>query len=240
MDYSLWLTNVALAIVQPSRWSEWFWEPLRLNWPLVLVGTWAVWAALRTLGTIKRQADIMERQTKDTAIAAQAAKASADALMNSQRAWVMVDALFFDGSGIVQHTQGDGKVRTSATLKVILKNSGPTPAWIFEQFVRLEVIDKVIISEEVYPPPVFIGPGFITQTNYQILPITSAQEPFKWRADVQGDGWATDTNALHTYIYGIVRYRDAFSSYRETYFGYSVRSNGALERIPNEAYNKHT
>lgn len=50
---------------------------------------------------------------------------------------------------------------------------------------------------------------------------------------------STEENGLHVYIFGVVRYRDAFNSCRETYFGYAVEGNKILERIPNEAYNKH-
>jgi hypothetical protein len=57
---------------------EWLFEPLRANWPLLLIGVGGVVAAIKTLNTI-------ERQTKATEKAADAAKVSADAaLLNAQ------------------------------------------------------------------------------------------------------------------------------------------------------------
>jgi hypothetical protein len=75
--------------------------------------------------------------------------------------------------------------------------------------------------------------------SYEILPIARGDQPIVWHADIVGDGWATEENRLNIYIYGIVTYRDAFNSMRETYFGYMVDGR-KLERIPSDAYNKNT
>jgi hypothetical protein len=69
--------------------------------------------------------------------------------------------------------------------------------------------------------------------------MVNGQEPAKWVADVWDEGWATEDNGRYVHIFGVVRYRDAFSLLRETYFGYGVW-NGKLERMPSEAYNRHT
>ena len=55
---------------------------------LTVVGIVGICVAVKTLKAVKRQADIMERQTAATEIAANAAKASADALINTESAWI--------------------------------------------------------------------------------------------------------------------------------------------------------
>jgi hypothetical protein len=103
----------------------------------------------------------------------------------------------------------------------------------------------VIASRTKYPIPdfPFTGEGSTEMTghvNYEIRPLTQGQSPVIRKAWVIGKGIATPDNGLHVYIFGVVRYRDAFSSSRETYFGYCVNANKWLELIPNEAYNRHT
>lgn len=65
-------------------------DALVANWPMIVVGAVGIWAALRTLGVIHRQTDIMQTQTKATEIAANAAQSSAQAVINSERPWIDV------------------------------------------------------------------------------------------------------------------------------------------------------
>jgi hypothetical protein len=83
------MIRLCWAVVIP--WHEWLFEPLRANWPLLLIGVGGVVAAIKTLNTI-------ERQTKATEKAADAAKVSADAallnaqvMINTERALIEVD-----------------------------------------------------------------------------------------------------------------------------------------------------
>jgi hypothetical protein len=69
-------------------WRLWVFSGL-----LVIVGGFQVWLLYRTLGAIKRQADIMETQAKSTETAANAARISADALIASERAWVIPELI---------------------------------------------------------------------------------------------------------------------------------------------------
>ena len=101
------------------------------------------------------------------------------------------------------------------------------------------------MSDTPYPSPSKfgrieggIGQG-VSHMSYEILPIAKDDSPIVWQTEIFGDGWATEENRLNTYIYGIVTYRDAFNSMRETYFGYRVEGR-RLERIPSDAYNKNT
>jgi hypothetical protein len=202
-----------------------------------------VWALFLTLLTI---AD----QTRHTARAAQASEAAiavalkqAEHTVNSERAWVMAELRFEHGGGLSTGSHGEGWPEQSmATVIVSIKNAGSTPAWVYEQFVHLEESPRILTSLEKYESPnfPFIGEGKTSNVNYQIHPLTPGDDPIGWRAWVFDDGVPTPENGLHVYIYGVVRYRDAFDTKRETYFGYSVKGDKRLERIPNEAYNKHT
>jgi hypothetical protein len=160
-----------------------------------------------------------------------------------ERAWVMVDAAMAGEVGVMHGTSGDGSENTGAVLDITCRNVGPTPAWVFEQYVTIELKNIVIASQSRYVSPRWLESpaGTTSQMNYRILPLYKDGEAYTWRAWIQCPGWATPRNELHSYIYGIVRYRDAFKSLRETYFGYWVNPNtNELQRIPNESYNKHT
>lgn len=213
------------------------------NWALVLIGgitAWAVWYQSRkTAEATQAMRDSLPLQKT----AAEAADKNADALVNSERAWVMADLRFQTESGIVHTTNPLGE-RTAASVELQIRNCGPTPAWVFQQWIRLEISPKILMSDTPYPSPSqfdriegAIGQG-ASHMSYEILPIAKDDRPIVWQTEIFGDGWATEQNRLNTYIYGIVTYRDAFDSMRETYFGYRVDGR-KLERIPSDAYNKN-
>jgi hypothetical protein len=162
-------------------------------------------------------------------------------MVNSERAWVMAELRFEDGNGLSWGTEGDTQ-HTMAGVILSIKNSGSTPAWVYEQFIHLDVSPEIITSLGTYQSPnfPFIGHGKECFVSREIHPISQSDDPIGTKALVGDSGTATPENRLHAYIYGVVRYRDAFNTKRETYFGYSVKGNSRLERIPNEAYNKHT
>jgi hypothetical protein len=207
-----------------------------LRWP---EGT-TVWAIILTLLAIAEQTSQTRKSAEATQESARAALIQANHMIASERAWVMVEAKFEHGLGLAW-SAGE----TQASVIIGLLNAGPTPAWVYQQYVYLMVSPTVIASLSEYPTPnfPFTGEGskdMIGHVSYEICPLTQGQPSATWKAWVRGKGLATQQNGLHVYIFGVVRYRDAFSSRRETYFGYSVKANNRLERIPNEAYNKHT
>lgn len=205
-----------------------------LAWPEGMT----VWVVILTFAVIGWQADETRKAARASEVAATASLKQAEQMVNSERAWIMAEANFEHGGGLVW---GSGE-QTQAVVELSIVNAGPTPAWVYEQWVQLKVSPEVIMSMNKYPSPQFplIGEGKSAHVNYQIHPVTEGQEPIKWKAYVSDEGIPTEENRLHVYIFGVVRYRDAFNSCRETHFGYVVRNNKRLERIPNEAYNKHT
>jgi hypothetical protein len=182
-----------------------------------------------------------EGQHEETLAQLNVAQAQADALINSERAWVMAELKLVEPSAVSEITQPDKTVWTHVHFDLVCTNAGATPAWIFEQSVCVEVTDRVIFSNTPYPTPEILkSDGRHVQRFYQIWPVVKGDPPIQSRGTAKCKGWATRNNRLYTYIYGVVRYRDAFSPLRETYFGYVVTEDVALNRIPSEAYNKHT
>src|SRR5712692_1954023 len=212
MDYSLCPTNLAIAVVQSNRWSEWLWQPLRLNWPLVLVGIGAIWAALRTLDLIKRQADIMAGQTKDTATAAKAASHNAiatlksvEAFKNAERAWV--DVYLTKIGPAVYNLEVKNCGRTVAKIKefCLIPKLSPSPETLPEasKIYDFENSTTVRRSKLLVPD----DPWVILTIN---LVTNLGKEDF---ASV----WA---NKIGLVYYGILRYDDISDEAHETYFCY--------------------
>jgi hypothetical protein len=208
-----------------------------LAWPEGITA----WLLILTLGAIVWQAWETRKAAIASEVAAAASLKQANHLIASERAWVMAE-LRFEHSGLFRGDDGTAfGGQTMASVILSIKNSGPTPAWVYEQFIHLDVSPEIITSLGTYPSPnfPFIGEGKESFVSYEIHPISQGDDPVGTGALVRDDGVPTPENGLHTYIFGVVRYRDAFSLKRETYFGYSVKGR-RLERIPNEAYNKHT
>jgi hypothetical protein len=113
-------------------------------------------------------------------------------------------------------------------FEVIVKNVGPTPAWVYEQIVQMTV-------SKLPPIPEF---DETSETDIGVYPVVQDEPATTWKPFVEAKG-LPDLDG-HPYIFGVVRYRDSFSDFRETYFGYVVRDHKRLERLRNPAYNKYT
>jgi hypothetical protein len=217
-----------------TNWCERFLDPIITNWPLLVAAIGGIVVAVYTLNTVKDQ-------TGATRIAAEAAKKSADALIATERAWVMAQ---IDGDrrkwsdGNVHIVEGSGTSGDSTGTWIILSchNEGKSPAWIYEKRVKFDVVPKV------HPAP-----------DFDSLPVTfSGREPI-------GIGQAAIPNVtkLHRLeiakghakpgdimiIYGIVRYYDIFRERRTATFGYQITEDAegyTLERLTEAAYNENT
>jgi hypothetical protein len=174
-------------------------------------------------------------QSKANGVAAEAARVSAvaaqnsaSALINSERAWIMVDVRLKKQLGISHGTNS-----SHADIEIDVRNAGRTPAWIHERLVQMSIL--------VDPPPV---PQFGDQakTIDGVFPVGPNEPAPTANAFLSAQGQRAEwpNKDIHLYIWGVVRYRDSFGQSRETYFGYIVRGNNQLERLPQEAYNKQT
>src|ERR1700690_1113584 len=98
---------------------------------LVGVGAYGVWMAKRTLKVVERQAVSMRRQTthlKNSVVqareAAQAAKRSTDALIASERAWVMVDIVWQPGGHMFDGDSSDEGPSVGIFVNYTCRNVG--------------------------------------------------------------------------------------------------------------------
>jgi hypothetical protein len=200
--------------------------PIWSNWALVSVAVGTGILALRSPNQIKRQA-------KATEDAATAAKTSADAVINAERAWVMVDVEQVPGQGIrTVHTDLlTNEQSTMIYARLICKNDGKTPAWITEKRAGLKIIgphDKLPTEPELdslgvwqrEPEPLGVG----RDSKKEITPQAKGTEGF-------------DDSAI---LYGAIFYRDVFGRERKTVFGYRVTLGNEFKRLIESRYNENT
>jgi len=218
---------------------------------LVIVGIFGVRYARRSLRAIESQGMVMEGQLaamkaqlsqmenagqqterliEQSAKGATAAKESADALINSERAWVMVDVELRD-KGVYQSTDNNITRRfTMIDAKVICTNEGKAVAWITQKSSFFGVLNELphefneLRLQSFHREPEPLAPGDVSEFNVHFL-----------TAGYRGDGGSL------LVFYGAVKYRDSFKENCETRFGYMVNIDNRLERIPGyPEYNKAT
>ena len=185
------------------------------TWGLFVVGIVGAGIAISTLWDIREQTN---------------------ALINSERAWIMVDVDHVPGMGGIMDGHGTemgvGPVATESTgfrARITCRNDGKTPAWITKKRAGLDIVESIPES-----------PDWTRANIIQVAP-----EPLS----VGQIGKPTDETLIckrgralgkMTILYGIVEYRDPFAGNRRTSFGYQVRDDGSLERLPNAKYNENT
>jgi hypothetical protein len=228
MSQSAWLTH-----------GEWVMASLTLVY--VLLTAFYAWTSHRTLEAIQEQAlqaknDSISRdrqfteQLKVSQDAAIAAKASADALMNSERAWFTSDVSLDTTKGKILF-EDDGQVVVNVVISCA--NIGRSPGWITEIRADFRLADDVPeMPSRQSIPVVNWHPGLVS---------VNKEEAFQWQFSCTGR--IADRNKMML-IYGLIDYRDIFEASRQTSFGYSVTSRpfGAeIERLTMyPEYNKQT
>ncbi len=186
----------------------------------------------------KEQRKDREEQHKETLAQLNVSQAQADALVNSERAWVMVDvewdtAKWADRKAHVLEGSGTGGDTTGIYIVLTCRNEGRSPAWIEEKRARFQIVDvlppKPDFSSaefiQVGPEPIGIGKA-LPHTNH-----------IYWLATGTGHEGLGKTMV----VYGIVTYRDIFNKLRETTFGYRITPSRELVRLEDmREYNKYT
>jgi hypothetical protein len=205
---------------EADNWRNWFWPPIWSNWFLAAVGIGAIWVALRTLRVI-------ERQTKATEIAAQAAEhssaateASVEALINSERAWIMTTIVWTaDVPNAPAPTQlrvieGSGTNGEKLTIDVCLicKNDGKTPAWITKKCFHLGTFRDLPSKPDTRTLQTF---------GYSGPEPLSVGESCRSFMQPECDGIRPEVGGPGLILYGVVKYRDAFGDH-ETWCGYAI------------------
>lgn len=172
------------------NWCERIVEALVNNWPLVFVAIWGICVAIDTLKAIKEQTDA-------TRVAADAAKLNAQALINAERPWFVVE---------IEHWTDNPEY-----YRIKVTNRGRTPGILEEVFVEKCFIQNP--SDLPLPPSYsngcigpddnFFGPG---RDPYIIAP------PFNPTMELKD--WRDSPNNSQTVLrvaYGKMTYRDTLS-----------------------------
>jgi hypothetical protein len=182
--------------------------------------------ALRSLYYVSKQA-------KSTEEAAKAGTKSADALVAGQRAWVMVD-IEFKPTGVVTEVRGTDRFHC-VHIRMNYRNDGQTPAWITERRACL-----VVITDNVIPQLPDLSKA--KPIAYGTIPLAAGRRHGYGHFDMPLECPAEYSPDVIRLIYGVVRYRTAFSGTGETIFGYRVtRGWDRLERLDElTEWNKNT
>jgi hypothetical protein len=186
-------------------WADWaLWGASGL---LAIVGIVGIIFAYKTLREVKRQAEIMEQQTRATEIAADAAKASADAVIHSERAWLLVEG--FDRAYLVP-------IETQTSRKSVafpnFRNYGKTVAKMIAWKMELQIGDS---SERPPDEKVYDLAGL------KFVPaIIPPAEPIPYAAFLNSDGGIITQQQLDDllrkpptktlWLCGIIQYEDVF------------------------------
>jgi hypothetical protein len=221
-----------------------WWDVAWPTWALVIVGLGGTAAAIWTLITIRRQTTAIERQVHDmqnTSLQTDrlieeatkqsiAAKKSAEALVNTERAWIMVELDWVPGyNNIVFLDSSETGSQTSAAIRFLYTNEGKTIAWIDEKLACFQIVTELP-----------------KQPDFSALKMLDC-EP-EW-VGVKDGGQLDETLEAEgregvgdiSVIWGVVRYRDAFNTKHETVFGFRIRPDYRFERISGlPEYNKST
>jgi hypothetical protein len=171
---------------------------------------------------------LLYKQLVATQKAADAAKASADHIMNSERAWVFLDIDLL-GSKVWRITTGQTQ-RTRANFSFRCRNVGKSPAWITAKIVHFQIYD----SDS--PPKL---PDIESLGRFEYGP-----EPMDAGGDKTSDpSWETDGTPGYgkfSLVLGVVKYHDIFGEHI-TVCGYSMSTDEKkLERIAGSDYNQYT
>jgi len=199
-------------------------EPKMHDWfdVIIALGTvGALFVAARSLHYVKKQAI----STQD---AASAAADNASAVLNAERAWVMVDVSPVPGYHIFD-AFSNNRTGKAFNGRIVCRNEGKTPAWIEEKRGRFLFADKL--------------PAIPDLTNLEVIhnerePIgagkeTSVDHPFE---AVRGP----DRMDEDGFLYGFIRYTDIFGRSRQTTFGYRLAGDTFKRLAGYPAYNSTT
>lgn len=175
--------------------------------------------------------DQTNKLIEETRISADAAKTSADVLVNSERAWLLVDVERAPGSAaFLAGTNADNGSYAAILVDVIAKNQGRSPAWIIQHFQFFELLDSI--------PPTPTFEKHIRDGDIYSQPVAVNGE-YKMRCDLVAEGRMEDKR--QSIVYGIIRYRDIFWKIRYTTYGYYVDTAGGIYRMTDHPeYNTST
>lgn len=210
-----------------------FWQLFLNNpeWTLVIVGILTLifigWQAVETARAAQattRAAEATQASAKATEVAAIAAQRSSEVLVNSERAWILVELGWYKGDSlhVAEHTSIIARqlaTHTEARVLLTFRNEGKSPAWAQEIYAHLSIAARSTIETI---------PKREDMTSFKTDVVVGAGKE-KFRAlQLRCPGQRTKDDLLRVYV--IVEYKDIFENKRETTVGYSILSNGKIYR----------
>jgi type II secretory pathway pseudopilin PulG len=208
------------------------WTILGCTVVLTIVGLVGTIVALRTLSAIKKQAEIMDEHRVSLAQLAKAAqdnaaaaKASADALINTERAWVIatpddnspvIGFIPSAGAGNLEMHLVGANQRNAVSFS--LKSTGNTPARLVEIAILYRKANRL---DDIPTEPDYDG-----KIPLNDLPLVTGDsigfvqflEPSPILPKSEAD--AVCRQEAFLYAFGLVVYRDVYDRLHETRFGY--------------------
>jgi hypothetical protein len=167
-------------------------------------------------------------QTTVTRRAAEAAKASADSIINSERAWIFLDIALI---GNVVHAQQHEPHITRIRASYRYRNVGKSPAWITEMIFYSEIYNSGSLPKK--PDIGSLGPFEYGPQPFEAGGDKTCEQ--SW--DVQG----RPGSGNFTLVLGVIKYLDIFEKQRITVCGYMLSPDEkTLERIAGHEYNQYT
>jgi hypothetical protein len=207
--------NVSNAEGNSSSWYGFF------RWPN---GT-TVWAIILTLWAIAEQ-------TSETRRAARASEQSVNAIVNSERSWILT-RIVLEGLGQVTNSGLDAE-NTYVNIVFKCRNDGRTPAWITNHRIWCRMTEDLPVIPDTSITPSFsrIGPR----------PISIGRK-INVKTTLECEGHRTGIGGRALVIYAVVNYRDVFGEH-ETWCGYNLMGSPQaprLERLVGDnKYNQYT
>jgi hypothetical protein len=173
----------------------------------------------------RRQIDLMDGSLRAARDAASGAKAAADHVRRTERAWIVVQSSGGLGGWPLPTYPVPPFAPLHLSLRWSISNHGKTPAWITKADLRFQV--------GAWPLPVVPFP--VSLVPLHDLPITTVKghehiEKLTISEEAEWDGLLG--RKLCLVFYGMVYYRDAFGDYHWTRFCETWRiADGEVEQL---------
>jgi len=206
--------NVLAIVSLPTR-DAYDWLVLGCSLVLAVIGICGVFVAVSTLKKIERQTKATEDAATAAKDSAEAARLNAQAVINSERAWIVIKSTM------------DGYVPNAADTfeyKWVIRNTGNTPARIMETQCRYDLVRAIVLTslppEPQYPAPIVLN-GFLLppgdSADYLTYLVSSSTSEVVTRLE-EGELNTIRSGIYNLRVFGYVKYLDAFEKERESRF----------------------
>jgi len=211
-----------------SRWDEAFAPETWSNWVLVAITLGATVAAIVATIAAFRTLRVLIEQTKDTKHAVEVARLNAEALINSERAWIEISL----GSPVPDREAEAQGVDTTYMWSIQIKNHGRTVARVESFRVASDSVSGKLNLEAL---------NHRTENHNTLLGV--GESNFVTNIDLDNiPDWESVNNRIKTALFHIVvKYRDVVdsSAEHETSALYVYNQNQEeLERV--STYNRYS